>query len=395
MSAGYYGADRAERLLRERVQERWTVRPSPTKHVDPVLVIAALLLTAVGVVMVYSATAPRLEASGEPVQAYAIRQLAHAAVGLVAMVAVAAIDYRHARTWAAPIYGVTVVLLGLVLTPLGTSSGGAQRWVELGGFQLQPSELAKVGLVIAVAALLHERKGDPGTLAIAGVIGLALLPAGLIILQPDIGTAVVFPFIAFILLLIGGTRARYLAGLAGAAIITPVVAFRSGLVSLEPYQLARITAFLDPSNVEFAQTTAYNTNQSMIAVGSGGFAGKGLLQGTQTSLAFVPENHTDFIFTVVGEEFGFIGGAVVLGLFAVLIWRGLRIAALSKDLFGTLVAAGAVAILTLQVFVNVGMTIGVAPVTGIPLPFVSYGGTSLLSAYILVGLMLNVHMRRF
>jgi rod shape determining protein RodA len=395
VSIGYWGADRVDRMARERIQDNWKETYSPLRHLDPVLVVATLLLTAVGVVMVYSATYQRLELAGQPTNQFAMRQLVHWGAAIVALVVVATVDYRHLKTWAGVIFAGSVGLLGLVLTPMGTMSGGAQRWISLGGFQLQPSELAKVGLVIVIAALLHERKGDPGIGWIVAVVTLAAVPAVLVMGQPDIGTAVVYPWIAFVLLVVGGARARHLAGLAVAAVVAPFVALRTGLVELEAYQTARLTAFLDPSNVELAQTTAYNTNQSMIAIGSGGFGGKGLLQGTQTNLAYVPENHTDFIFTVVGEEFGFLGGALVLGLFAVLIWRGLRIAVLAKDLFGTLLAVGAVAILLFQIFINVGMTIGVAPVTGIPLPFISYGGTSLLAGYLLVGVMLNVHMRRF
>jgi rod shape determining protein RodA len=393
VSVGYYGSDRAWRMEREGVLRRWRDAYAPVRHIDFVLIATVVLLTAIGVVMIYSATHHRLEVQNLPADTFAMRQVLHAGIGILAMAAVAFFDYRYARTYAFVIYMGTVVLLALVLTPLGASASGAQRWVELAGFQLQPSELAKVGIVVALAALLHERKGEPNIATLVAALAMVAAPTLLVVAQPDLGTAIVFPWIAFILLLVGGTRARYLVGLAIAAVATVVAILRLDL--LEEYQLARLTAFVDPSNAELARTTLYNTNQSMIAVGSGGFAGKGLFQGTQTNLAFVPENHTDFVFTVVGEEFGFIGAVVVLGLFALLIWRGLRIAAMSKDLFGTLLACGAVAVVTLQLFINVGMTIGIAPVTGIPLPFVSYGGTSLLAAYILVGLMLNVHMRRF
>lgn len=393
MSTGYYNSDRVWRTQREGVLARWQDTHSPVRHIDPILIVAAMLLTVVGVMMIYSATYQRLSWQSLPENTFAVRQLVNAGLGIVAMVTVAFFDYRHIRTYAPVIYLAGIVLLGLVLTPLGTSASGAQRWVEIGGFQLQPSEIAKVALLVALAALLHERKGDPNLVTIVAALALVGLPTLLIVGQPDLGTAIVFPWLAFVLLLVGGAKARYLVVLAVGAIASVVAVLRLDL--LEEYQLARLTAFIDPSNAELARTTLYNTNQSMIAIGSGGFAGKGLLQGTQTNLAFVPENHTDFIFTVVGEEFGFIGSIVVLSLFVILIWRGLRIAAMSKDLFGTLLAAGAVAIITLQLFINIGMTIGIAPVTGIPLPFVSYGGTSLLAAYILVGLMLNVHMRRF
>ena len=194
-------------------------------------------------------------------------------------------------------------------------------------------------------------------------------------------------------MLVGGVKGRYLLGLAAAGVGATVTAFR--LDFIEGYQVERLTAFLDAGNSELAQTSAFHTQQSLIAIGSGQFVGKGYLQGTQNTLSYVPENHTDFIFTIVGEEFGFVGGVVVLALFCVLIWRGLRIAILAKDLFGTLVASGVVGLLALQVFVNVGMTIGIMPVTGIALPLVSYGGTSLIIWFALIGLLLNIHMRRF
>lgn len=393
MDVGYYGSDRDARMLRERIQDRWMDAYAPARHVDPALVMSALMLSAIGVVVVYSATFHRLTLqSGDP-GLYAKKQLINLAVGLGAMVITAVIDYRYWRAYAPLLYLASLLLLGLVLTPLGTTVNGAQSWLELGGFQLQPSELAKVALVLALGALLHERKGDVNLPSVVAALAMVAVPALLILRQPDFGTFMVFPFAAFVLLLIGGTKARYLMGLAAAAVGSIIAVFQLGL--LEEYQLARLTAFLDADNADLAQTAAYNTTQSMIAVGSGGFWGRGFLQGTQTNLSYVPENHTDFIFTVVGEEFGFVGAAVVLGLFAVLIWRGLRIALLSKDLFGTLVAGGAVAVFVFQLFINVGMTIGISPVTGIPLPFVSYGGTSLLAAWVFVGLLLNVHMRRF
>lgn len=366
---------------------------APVRHLDPVLIISALTLSAIGVVVVYSATYHRLDLQAIDPGYYAKRQLINLAVGLGGMVLAAVIDYRYWRAYAPLFYVAGLLLLGLVLTPLGTTVNGSQSWLNLGGFQLQPSELAKVTLVLALAALLHERKGDVNLPSLVASLGIVGVPALLILKQPDFGTFMVFPFAAFVLLLVGGTKARYLVALAAGAVASVVAVFRLGL--LEEYQLARLTAFLDSDNADLAKTAAYNTTQSMIAVGSGGFWGRGFLQGTQTNLSYVPENHTDFIFTVVGEEFGFVGAGVVLALFAILIWRGLRIALLSKDLFGTLVAGGAVAVLVFQLFINVGMTIGISPVTGIPLPFVSYGGTSLLAVWILVGLLLNVHMRRF
>lgn len=393
MDLGYYGSDRDHRMARERIQSRWMDAYAPARHLDGLLILAVLGLSLIGVVMIYSATFHRLELEGLPRGLFATRQLINLGVGLVGMFVAALVDYNYARAYAPIIYVGALVLLGLVLTPLGMSVHGSNSWLGFGPFQLQPSELAKVALIIALAALLHERKAEPDFPTLVAGVALLAVPALLILAEPDFGTFLVFPWIGFVILLIGGTRARYLIGLGILAVVAVALVFQLGL--LKEYQVARLTAFLDPSNVEYAQTSLYNTNQSMIAVGSGGFHGKGLFQGTQTNLSYVPENHTDFIFTVVGEEFGFVGASVVLGLFALVLWRGLRIAAMAKDTFGMLLATGAVAMFSIQLFINVGMTVGISPVTGIPLPFVSYGGTSLLAAYLLVGLMLNVHMRRF
>ena len=297
------------------------------------------------------------------------------------------------RVYAPVLYVVSVLLLGLVLSPLGTAFGGAQRWIVIGGFQLQPSELAKLAVLVVVAALLHESEGTPRAGVVLACLVLTLVPTGLVFLQPDLGTSLVFVWSTAVLFLLGGVQARYLIGLTLSGIVGVIVALQTELI--EDYQLLRLTAFLNAGDASAAQTAAFQTRQSLIAVGSGQFAGKGLFQGTQTSLSYVPENHTDFIFTVIAEEFGFLGGSLVLGLLLVLVWRGLRIAILAKDTFGTLVAGGIVAILTLQVFVNVGMTVGIMPVTGLPLPFISYGGTSLIVWFAMIGLLLNIHMRRF
>jgi len=389
MGVGYYESDR---FWRERVQSRWDDSKAPIRHVDPLLVLSALFLSLIGVVMIYSATRARLDLQGADTRLFATKQLVNLAVGSIAMVVAAAFDYRYWRAYAVLVYAAACVLLVAVLSPLGVVVNGARRWLEVGGFQLQPSELAKVAVIVLIAAILHERKGQPGVKGMVLSLGAVVLPMGLIYLQPDLGTLIVFVWLVFILMLVGGVKGRYMFLLFVAGLVAIVLAFRFGL--LHDYQIARLTAFLDPGNTELARTTQYNHNQSIIAIGSGQIAGKGLFQGTQTNLSYVPENHTDFIFTVVGEEFGFLGSAVVLALFGVLLWRALRIAALAKDLFGTLIASGAVALIALQVFVNVGMTIGIMPVTGIPLPFVSYGGTSLLTGFILIGLLQNVHMRR-
>ncbi len=388
-----YGQDRRQRQQRAQVQSRWMEVYDPVRHLDPVLVLTALALTLIGLVAIYSAKLVALSAQGLPPTTYVSRQLLALAIGVVVMVVVAVVDYRVVRVYAPVLYVVSVVLLGLVLSPLGTAFGGAQRWIVIGGFQLQPSELAKLAVLVVVAALLHESEGTPHAGVVLASLVLTLLPAGLVFLQPDLGTSMVFVWSTAVLFLLGGVQARYLIGLTLSGIVGVIVALQTELI--EDYQLLRLTAFLDAGDASAAQTAAFQTRQSLIAVGSGQFAGKGLFEGTQTSLSYVPENHTDFIFTVIAEEFGFLGGSLVLGLLLVLVWRGLRIAILAKDTFGTLVAGGIVAILTLQVFVNVGMTIGIMPVTGLPLPFISYGGTSLIVWFAMIGLLLNIHMRRF
>ncbi len=393
MDVPAYGQDRAERILRERVQSRWAAAYAPVRHLDPILVVAALLLSGIGLVVIYSARLQALTVQGLPPTTFVSRQGVALLIGLVALAVAAAFDYRHLRGYAAVLYLGALVLLVLTLTPMGTEINGSQRWLIIAGFQLQPSELAKVAVLVSVAALLHERKGEPGLPTIG--IGLVLVgvPMVLVFLQPDLGTSLVFIWVAAVLFLVGGVKARYLVGLAIAAGFGVAAALRLELI--QSYQLQRITGFLDAGDPSLAQGPVFQTRQSLIAIGSGQFLGKGLLEGTQTSLSYVPENHTDFIFTVVGEEFGFVGAVVVLSLFLLIIWRGLRIAVLAKDLFGTLLAAGVVGIFTLQVFLNVGMTVGIMPVTGIPLPFVSYGGTSLIVWLGMIGLLLNVHMRRF
>jgi rod shape determining protein RodA len=367
-------------------------RKAPIRHLDPMLVVTTLLLAAFGAVMVFTATATKLEAAGNDPNAFLKRQLVYVAVSIIALAAVSMFDYRHLRGLAPILYGVTLVALVVVLTPLGFEQKGASRWINLGTFQAQPSELAKIAVVVALAAFLAERKGEVGALAVAACCAMVVAPGVLIYLQPDLGTMMVFVVLTGALLLVGGAKLRHFAVLAALGVSAVGVVLQAGL--LRDYQIQRITAFLDPDpNV---QSEAYNLTQATIAIASGGVRGKGLhRQNTQTSLDFVPEQHTDFIFTAVGEQLGFIGSAALLGLFALLIWRGLRIAAMSRDLFGTLIATGIVCLWAFQLFVNVGMTMGIMPITGIPLPFISYGGSSLITHFVAVGLLLNVHMRRF
>jgi rod shape determining protein RodA len=388
-----YSEDRQQRMMRDQVQSRWMSAYAPVRHLDPVLVLTALALTAIGLVAIYSAKLVSLTAQDLSPTLYISRQLIALVIGILVMVVLAVVDYRHVRVYAPAVYGLSLVLLVLTITPLGTEINGSQRWIVLGGFQLQPSELAKLAALIMLSSLLHNAKGEPHGGYVAAGLLLVLVPIGLVFIQPDLGTSIVFMWLTAVLFLLSGVKARYLIGLAAAGFGAVAFALQTELI--QAYQVSRLTAFLNAGDPGAAQTAAFQTRQSLIAVGSGQFAGKGLFQGTQTSLSYVPENHTDFVFTVIGEEFGFLGSSIVLGLYLVLVWRGLRIAILAKDGFGTYVAGGIVAILTLQVFVNVGMAIGIMPVTGLPLPFVSYGGTSLIVWFGMIGLLLNIHMRRF
>lgn len=388
--------DPVKRDQLERIQRGWRSGTRPTRHIDPTIIVAGLALALVGLLAIYSAKYASLTNQGLPTDFYVARQAIALGIGLVALAVAAAIDYRRLRTFSSLFYLGSVVLLALTLfTPLGSEIKGAKSWIVLGGFQFQPAEFAKVAYILAAAALLHERTSD--LWSVLGVVGLMVPPLALIVLQPDPGTGSVFLFVAFGLLLVSGVRARWLVGLSVAAVVGlgAVVSYGEDLGLLEDHQVQRLTSFANPEGAACAQDACYNTDQSLIAIGSGQLSGKGLFQGTQTTLSYVPENQTDFIFSVIGEEFGFLGGIGLLGLFGVVLYRCLRVAASARDRFGMLVAAGVASLLAFQVFVNIGMTVGIMPVIGIPLPLVSYGGTSLIATMAMLGLVLNVHMRRY
>lgn len=389
-SQGVFG-EAVDRIGGEPISARMA-RRAPIRHLDPMLLLCTLGLAAYGAVMIFSATASKLEDAGIDPATLMKRQLFFAVAGTVVLLGASFFDYRHLRGLAPIFYGGTLLLLVAVLTPLGENIRGTSRWINLGFFQMQPSELAKLAVIIAVAAYLAERRGEVRLIDMAVAVCVVAIPASLIFLEPDLGTMMVLVALLGALLLGAGARIRHFVVLAVVGLIALPVAMQMNLV--QDYQIDRITAFLD-ANPD-VQSEGYNLTQSKIAIGSGGMSGKGLRgKNTQTTLAFVPEQETDFIFTAVGEQLGFVGSATLLGLFALLIWRALRIAAMSRDLFGTLIAAGVAALWAFQMFVSVGMTMGIMPITGIPLPFVSYGGSSLLTNFAAVGLLLNVHMRRF
>ncbi len=384
--------DRRDRLVRESVQAKWAGAYAPVHHVDWILIGAAIALALFGLLEIYAATVASGERSGPDPRSLVTQQGIALGVGLVGMAVVAAPDYRLFRAWAPLAYvGAAALLLGVLVA--GTEINGSQAWFRVGGFQFQPSELAKSALIVMLAALFHERRDEAlGLRALVEALAVAAVPMALILLQPDFGTFLVFVAIVFGVLLLARVRVRYLVALAvlGASAFGGIIA--SG--QLAAYQVDRLTSFINPASAD-PQGAGFNIQQAQIAIGSGQFLGRGLFQGTQTALDYVPENHTDFIFTVVGEELGFVGAVLLLALFGVLLWRAVRIAAVSRDTFGTLLAGGVISVLGFQVFINVGMAVGIMPVTGLPLPFISYGGTSLIGSFLMVGLLQNVHMRRF
>jgi rod shape determining protein RodA len=386
-----YGDERSGRLAREAVHSKWMGAYAPARHIDPMLVLAALALSAFGLVMIYSATYHRLEAAGNDPMFFVNRQIVSLGIGLVAMILATLFDYRVFRAWAPVLYLLSVAML-VVTAATGETVNASRSWIVFGGFQFQPAELAKPALIVTLAALFHERREEAlGLRALLEAMALAAVPMVLILAQPDFGTMMVFVAITFGVLLMARVRVRFMVALALLGVLSIFGALQLNI--MKDYQVARLTSFLDPEADQLG--AAYNVNQAQIAIGSGQFSGQGLFQGSQTTLAYVPENHTDFIFTVVGEELGFLGASVLLALFGLVLWRALRIAAMSRDTFGTLLAAGIVAVFGFQVFINIGMSVGIMPVTGLPLPFVSYGGTSLIGSFIMIGLLENVHMRRF
>ena len=357
---------------------------------DVFLVVAYLALSGLGIIMVYTASAPRLEAFGSDPAGLMKRHIVFVVIGIGLFLVTSVIDGRTLRMLAPVVYLGAIVGLIAVLTPLGTGAT-ATRWVDFGFFVFQPSELAKVGVIVALAGLLAHTDSGIRWDHIARALVIVAIPAVLIFRQPDLGTMLVFGFITLIVLFASGTTWRQLAFLVIAAALGALAVLKSG--ALRAFQIQRLTAFLDPTD-DLAANALYNQIQSEIAIGSGGFFGKGLFRGTQTNLRYVPEQSTDFIFTAVGEQLGFIGGALVIALFAVIMWRTLVAAANGRDRFAQLAAVGVAAMVMFHVFVNIGMTMRLMPVTGLPLPFLSAGGTAFLTFSMALGIVHSVWMRR-
>ena len=358
-------------------------------RLDPLLLFATLALIAASAYTVRRATLGDI--AGDP-NYYFTRQLIYMGVGLVLMFVVARFDYSRLREWKLGVYGFMIGGILLVYA-FGFSARGSRRAIQFGFFNFQASELGKVLLVVALAGFVVDRaRRLDERETTSRIVLLALLPAMLVVAQPDLGSGLVYIAIVLAVLFIAGTKWTHFAALAGlgtvAIVIVVLAAPMAGVEVIKPYQVDRLTAFLNPSTDPADE--GYHINQSLTAIGSGGKTGRGD-QSTQTKFNFLPEHHTDFVFSVVGEEFGFVGAALVLSLFALLIWRALRILTMSKNFYGALVAGGITAMLMFQVFVNVGMTIGIMPITGIPLPLVSYGGSSVITTLLAIGLLQSIY----
>ena len=362
--------------------------------VDWVLVLAAAGLLVLGALLVWSATSSRELLVGDDPRAYLKKQLVNIAIGIVLGLLVMATDQRWVRILAPLVYVASVVGLVLVLV-MGSTINGSRSWIVLAGLSIQPAEFAKLAVVIGMALLVAERtegslrSREVRWLDVLGMLLIAALPAVLILLQPDLGTMLVLAATVFGVIAVSGAPRAWLAGLFAGGVVAAVVAVQVGL--LEDYQLDRFLAFTDPTLDP--RGAGYNTTQARIAIGNGGVTGQGLFHGSQTHAGFVPEQHTDFIFTVAGEELGLVGSAVLILLLGVLIWRALAISARADDLFGRLAAGGIACWFGFQAFQNIGMCLGIMPVTGVPLPLVSYGGSSMFATLMAVGLLQNVARR--
>jgi rod shape determining protein RodA len=387
---------RPARRPRSRPRSFEAPRPSAAErtgiaYLDPMLILAALGIIAFSVLTLSVTTQNDVE--GNP-YFFVVRQSIYAVIGIALMLAIARIDYSRFRELRVGLYTAMVSSIILVLV-LGSAARGSRRWIEFPFFTFQPSELGKVLLIAALAGFAIDRmRRTSERRRTARLLLLGLAPAAIVFVQPDLGTALVYAVITLTVLYIAGVHWKHFAAVGAAAVaivaIALVIAPAVGAPVLKDYQQDRLTSFLNPS--EDPRDSSYQVNQALIAVGSGGKTGRGD-EATQAQSGFLPERHTDFIFAVVGERFGFVGAAFLLSMYALLIWRALRILTLSKNVYGSMIAAGIAAMLMFQVFVNVGMALGLAPITGIPLPLMSYGGSSVLVTFMAIGLLQSVYVQ--
>jgi rod shape determining protein RodA len=362
---------------------------SLTLRFDLVLVGTSILLGLVGVVMIYSATRGKLALAGEDPKYFLKRQLLFLVLGVAVMVAFALLDYRRLEHVSTVLYVGMLVALLAVLSPVGSHALGSQRWFSLGPLQLQPSEFATVVIIIAIATYCARRPEGLDFRDLVRLVLMAALPIVLVIKQPDLGTAIVLTVILLVMLAAAGMPGRYLLLLMVGAAVLVLFALKVGL--LKHYQIERLTSFISPNSASHNAT--YNVTQAKEAIAVGGIFGRGLFHGALTNLAYVPEQQTDFIFSAVGEQLGLVGSAVLLAIYGTLAWRILRTAQLARDNYGRLLCAGIFSLLVFSVFENVGMNMGIMPVAGIPLPFLSYGGSAMLGFYAAVGIAISVHQR--
>ncbi len=365
------------------------------RRLDWILVTSAAALLVIGSLLVWSATAGNAALTGSHPTSYLVRHLTNIAIGVVLAIVIAATDHRWVRIWAPLVYLGGIVGLLLVLSPVGAVVNGSRSWILVGGLSLQPAELAKLGVVAGMALILaektetHRAETELRSWDVVAALAVGGVPALLILAQPDLGTLLVLTVMVFGLVAVAGAPKRWLFGLAAVAAGSGFAAVQLGV--LKGYQLLRFRAFMDPSLDP--RGAGYNTTQARIAIGNGGLFGQGLFHGSQTQSGFVPEQHTDFVFTVAGEELGLVGAGAVIVLFVILLWRAVTIASRADDMFGRLAGAGIVCWFGFQAFQNIGMCLGIMPVTGVPLPLVSYGGTSMFASLMALGLLLNIHLR--
>ncbi|KOV93176.1 MULTISPECIES: rod shape-determining protein RodA [Streptomyces] len=376
----------------------WTrifARDSLTRRLDWPILLAATALSLLGSLLVYSATRNRTELNQGDPYFFLIRHLMNLGIGIALMIGTVWLGHRALRNAVPILYGLSVCLALVVLTPLGATINGQRNWLVIGGFSLQPAEFLKVTIILGMAMMLAARvdAGDkpyPDHRTVFQSLCLAAVPILILLLMPDLGSVLAMVAIILGVLLASGASNRWVFGLLTAGVIGCIAIWQ--LHILDEYQINRFAAFanpdLDPAGV------GYNTNQARIAIGSGGLTGAGLFHGSQTTGQFVPEQQTDFVFTVAGEELGFVGAGFIIFLLGVLLWRACRIARDSTELYGTIVAAGIVAWFAFQSFENIGMTLGIMPVTGLPLPFVSYGGSSMFAVWVAVGLLQSIKVQR-
>lgn len=356
-------------------------------RIDVVLVLTTLAVAALGVLMVYSATRDKLALAGFSTHYYLNRQAGFVVIGVIVMAVLAVVDY-HWLEHASGVLYVGLILALLAMFAVGHNSLGATRWISVGPLQFQPSAFAALVEIAVVATFCSRRPQGIGRTDLLKILALSALPILLVVKQPDLGSGIIMSVVLFVLLIVAGIPNRYLILLILAAALGAFAVVHFGV--LKQYQLARITSFLNTGSG--SQTASYNLNQSLAAIGHGGFWGTGLFKGAQTNLAYVPEQQTDFIFSAVGEQLGFVGAASVVLILGILCWRILRAAQLARDSFGRLLATGCFTLIAFSAFENIGMTTHIMPIAGIPLPFLSYGGSATIAFFAAVGLALSVHL---